>query len=245
MFVEKSGKLALLKQILRAPETERALVFTKTKRAANMLAEKLVHNGFKATAIHGNKSQGARQRALEAFRSKQVQVLVATDVAARGIDIDSITHVVNYDLPIEPESYVHRIGRTGRAGAEGIALSFCCANEGSELRAIEELIGQELATIGDQPRPRSREYKPRPLSRAPHNGGSQRSGSQRSGSQRSGSQRSTSQKSGSRSSRAKGFGSKRTGAKSSGTKSSGTKSFGSRRTAEASGQAGRPKQKRR
>ena len=100
-------------------------MFTKTKRAANMLAERLVRSGIKATAIHGNKSQAARQRALEAFRCKKVQVLVATDVAARGIDIDGITHVVNFDLPIEPEGYVHRIGRTGRAGAEGVALSFC------------------------------------------------------------------------------------------------------------------------
>ncbi len=157
LFVERSGKQALLRKILRAGGVERALVFTKTKRAANMLAEHLVRGGIKATAIHGNKSQNARQRALEAFRHKQVQVLVATDVAARGIDIDGITHVVNFDLPIEPESYVHRIGRTGRAGAEGIALSFCSARERQELRAIERLIGQALLIDADQRQPAPRE----------------------------------------------------------------------------------------
>src|SRR5690606_10766800 len=107
-------------------------------RGANVLAEKLDSNGIRAVAIHGNKSQSARQRALEAFRSNKVQVLVATDVAARGIDIDGVTHVVNYDIPNEPESYVHRIGRTGRAGALGIALSFCSDAERAELREIEK-----------------------------------------------------------------------------------------------------------
>ena len=144
VYIERSGKQKLLKKILRGDEVERALVFTKTKRMANQLSLQLVQSGIRATAIHGNKSQGARQRALEAFRRKQVQVLVATDVAARGIDIDNITHVVNYDLPVEPEAYVHRIGRTGRAGAEGIALSFCCGGERKELRAIERLIGQQI-----------------------------------------------------------------------------------------------------
>ncbi len=144
VYVERSGKQKLLKKILRGEKVERALVFTKTKRMANQLSLQLVQSGIRATAIHGNKSQGARQRALEAFRRKQVQVLVATDVAARGIDIDNITHVVNYDLPVEPEAYVHRIGRTGRAGAEGIALSFCCGGERKELRAIERLIGHQV-----------------------------------------------------------------------------------------------------
>src|SRR5690606_25093839 len=100
-------------------------------------------SGVAATAIHGNKSQAARQRALEAFRKKQVRVLVATDVAARGLDIDGVTHVINFDLPVEPEAYVHRIGRTGRAGAAGIALSFCSGGERSNLRAIERLIGRK------------------------------------------------------------------------------------------------------
>ena len=144
VFVERKGKQALLKNTLRAEGVERALVFTKTKRSANVVARQLEHGGITAAAIHGNKSQNARQRALEAFRNKQVKVLVATDVAARGIDIDGITHVVNFDLPVEPEGYVHRIGRTGRAGAEGVALSFCCLGERRELRAIEQLIGQKV-----------------------------------------------------------------------------------------------------
>ncbi len=155
LFVERHGKQMLLRQILSTADVERALVFTKTKRTANMLAEKLVLNGIKATAIHGNKSQNARERALDAFRRKHVQVLVATDVAARGIDIDGITHVVNFDLPVEPESYVHRIGRTGRAGAEGIALSFCSSSERDELRAIEKFIGRKVPLDPDQPRPAS------------------------------------------------------------------------------------------
>lgn len=144
MYVDRNGKQALLQKIIGGEEVERALVFIRTKRTANMLAQRLVRAGFKATAIHGNKSQNARQQALEAFRSKKVQVLVATDVAARGIDIDGITHVINFDLPVEAESYVHRIGRTGRAGAEGIAISFCSADERGDLRAIENLIGHKV-----------------------------------------------------------------------------------------------------
>ena len=159
-FVERNGKQALLKGILQDDGAERALVFTKTKRTANMLAERLVRSGIKATAIHGNKSQNARQRALEAFRSKAVQVLVATDVAARGIDVDGVTHVVNYDMPVEAESYVHRIGRTGRAGATGIALSFCSAAERPELRAIERLIGKKVPTAEAQSAGRSQAQSP-------------------------------------------------------------------------------------
>ena len=144
MFVERSAKQALLRKVLTAADVNLALVFTRTKRAANLVAHKLVRSGIQAVAIHGNKSQNARQRALVAFRSKQIRVLVATDVAARGIDIDGITHVVNYDLPDEPDSYVHRIGRTGRAGAEGIAISFCSPSERGELRSIEALIGKKV-----------------------------------------------------------------------------------------------------
>ncbi len=159
-FVERGGKKALLRDTLSAPDVEQALVFTKTKRGANVLAKQLVKSGIETTVIHGNKSQNARQRALEAFRDKQVRVLVATDVAARGIDIDDITHVVNFDLPIEPESYVHRIGRTGRAGAAGVALSFCCAGEQSELRAIERFIGQKVPIAGGQAGPELKEHGP-------------------------------------------------------------------------------------
>ena len=135
-----------------------------------MISKRLERGGVSSTAIHGNKSQNARQRALEAFRRKQVQVLVATDVAARGIDIDGITHVVNFDLPDEPEGYVHRVGRTGRAGAKGTALSFCSESERGKLRAIEKLIGESLvielrpSQVENQKR-HSHEQKPTPRRR--------------------------------------------------------------------------------
>jgi len=143
-FLDRNAKLPHLEKLLLGDHVERVIVFTRTKRGANVLAEKLSKGKFKAVAIHGNKSQNARQRALDAFKGKQVQVLVATDVAARGIDIDGISHVVNYDMPVEAESYVHRIGRTGRAGADGIAVSFCTPTERDELNAIERLIGQKI-----------------------------------------------------------------------------------------------------
>ncbi len=143
-IVERGNKLTMLREVLAGESVERTIVFTRTKHGANALAKKLSLVGIQAAAIHGNKSQGARQQALEAFRRKQVTVLVATDVAARGIDIDGVTHVINYDMPVEPESYVHRIGRTGRAGADGIAISFCTGDERNELKAIERLIGQQL-----------------------------------------------------------------------------------------------------
>ena len=166
LFVERSGKRELLRQILKGQDVDRALVFTKTKRGANALAGQLTRSGVKAVAIHGNKSQSARQRALEAFRRQQVQVLVATDVAARGIDIDGITHIVNFDLPVEPEAYVHRIGRTGRAGAEGVALSLCSASERHQLRAIESLIGHKVVRESAQSPPgplnSKRESPPQP-----------------------------------------------------------------------------------
>ena len=183
LFVERSGKQALLRQILKAHGVERALVFTKTKRGAKGVSERLVRSGIKATAIHGDKSQNARQRALEAFRHKQVQVLVATDVAARGIDVDGITHVVNFDLPIEADSYVHRIGRTGRAGAEGIALSFCTNGERRELQAIEKLIGQKVPIASEPLQPKLAEHssqRPGRQNAAPRQAPSKRSGPDRS-----------------------------------------------------------------
>lgn len=170
LYVERGAKQTLLHDILSAPEVERTIVFTKTKRAANTVAERLVDSGIKATAIHGNKSQNARQRALDAFRRKSVQVLVATDVAARGIDIDGITHVINFDLPVEPEAYIHRIGRTGRAGTAGIAISFCTAAERRELRAIEQLIGRRLTAANDEPVPEWRDEKRAPKPRGRGNG---------------------------------------------------------------------------
>ena len=143
VLLEKGEKQRTLRKMLTGKGVDRAIVFTRTKRGANRLSEYLEKNGVRAVAIHGNKSQSARQKALAAFRSNQVKVLVATDVAARGIDIQGVSHVFNFDLPTEPESYVHRIGRTGRAGAEGIAVSFCLREERRELRAIEKLIGKK------------------------------------------------------------------------------------------------------
>jgi ATP-dependent RNA helicase RhlE len=138
-FVERGEKLDLLNSLLNEDSVDQVIVFTRTKRGANSLAQKLERKGFRSAAIHGNKTQSARQRALQEFRANKIQVLVATDVAARGIDIDGISHVINYDMPLEPESYVHRIGRTGRAGAEGIAVSFCTSDEMNELQAIEKI----------------------------------------------------------------------------------------------------------
>jgi ATP-dependent RNA helicase RhlE len=142
LFVNKDKKRDLLVDLLRDKSVNRAIVFARTKHGANRLAEQLMQRGIKAQAIHGNKSQGARQRALSEFQAGSVLALVATDLAARGIDVEGVTHVINYELPNEPESYVHRIGRTARAGADGIALSFCDAEEIAYLRAIEKTIRQ-------------------------------------------------------------------------------------------------------
>ncbi len=144
LFVDRDDKKALLADILADPSVSRALVFTRTKHRAQDLARVLSRAGVKADAIHGNKSQSQRQRALEAFHAGRIQVLVATDIAARGLDVDDIDHVINYELPNEPESYVHRIGRTARAGKEGIALSFCDASEAESLRDIERMLAAPL-----------------------------------------------------------------------------------------------------
>ncbi len=154
-FVQRENKLTSLCGLLSGDGVDRAIVFTRTKHGANALAKKLDRAGIHATAIHGNKSQNARQRALDAFRKKDVTVLVATDVAARGIDIDGVTHVINYDMPVDPESYVHRIGRTARAGAKGIAISFCTADEIDELHDIERLLGAKLQVENPEARPES------------------------------------------------------------------------------------------
>ena len=149
--VDAANKAALLAAVLDDPALSRVLVFARTKHRANHVAEKLAKCGIAAAAIHGNKSQGARQRALKRFRAGEARVLVATDIAARGIDVDGITHVINFELPNEPESYVHRIGRTARAGADGIALSFCDRAERGYLRDIERLIRRQLTVIGERP----------------------------------------------------------------------------------------------
>jgi ATP-dependent RNA helicase RhlE len=142
--VDKNDKQDLLIDILKDKSIETLLVFTQMKHAADKLSKKLIANGISAAAIHGNKSQNARQTALENFKNKKVRVLVATDIAARGIDIDQLSHVLNYELPNVPETYVHRIGRTGRAGASGIALSFCSREEKAYLRDIEKLIKKSI-----------------------------------------------------------------------------------------------------
>ena len=142
-------KQALLAHILEDPAMSRVLVFSRTKHRANRISEQLGKAGVDSEAIHGNKSQGARQRALQRFRAGQLRVLVATDIAARGIDVDGVTHVINYELPNEPESYVHRIGRTARAGAGGFAFSFCDPAERDHLNGIERLIRYRLAVAGD------------------------------------------------------------------------------------------------
>lgn len=154
-FVDKKQKGNLLQHLLDDAAIRRVLVFTRTKHGANKLAKQLNLVNISAEAIHGNKSQTARERALESFKSGKVRVLVATDIAARGIDVDDVTHVINYDLPNEPESYVHRIGRTARAGASGVAYSFCDAEERKYLRDIERIIRLSIPVVKDHPFPPS------------------------------------------------------------------------------------------
>ncbi|WP_374377776.1 DEAD/DEAH box helicase [Dongia sp.] len=150
-MVPRANKRKLLAELLSAPDVTRTIVFTRTKRGADRVAENLERDGHSSAAIHGNKGQSARQIALNSFRNGSVKVLVATDIAARGIDIDNISHVVNFDLPLEPESYVHRIGRTGRAGAAGIAISLCDGEERSLLRDIEKIVRMKLPVVDDHP----------------------------------------------------------------------------------------------
>jgi ATP-dependent RNA helicase RhlE len=144
MFVDKNNKDALLTSLLSDSRWERVIVFTQMKHMANKVVKKLSGAGITAAAIHGNKSQGARTEALASFKNGGIRVLVATDIAARGLDVDGISHVINYDLPVEPEVYIHRIGRTARAGAGGDAVSFCSAGERDFLRAIEKQIRAEV-----------------------------------------------------------------------------------------------------
>lgn len=147
-FVEKVEKIDLLKKLLEDRSLESVLVFTRTKHGADKVAHVLNKSGIGAEAIHGNKGQNARQRALSSFKDHTLRVLIATDIAARGIDVDHLSHVINFDLPNVPETYVHRIGRTGRAGHSGIAFSFCDAGEVPYLRDIQKLIGKEVPVAG-------------------------------------------------------------------------------------------------
>lgn len=150
-FVGKEDKRKLLVHILNDRNIRSALVFARTKHGADRVAKDLLKAGIQAEAIHGNKSQNARQRALSNFKSRETRVLVATDIAARGIDVDELSHVINYELPNIPETYVHRIGRTGRAGHDGIALSFCDSEETAYLKDIHKLIGKNVPVVTDHP----------------------------------------------------------------------------------------------
>ena len=151
MFVEKAEKMNLLLHLLKDNNLYKVLVFTSMKHLANRIADRLLASGVTAAAIHGNKSQGARQRALEDFTKDRVRVLVATDIASRGIDVEGITHVINFELPHVAEDYVHRIGRTARAKTEGAAISFCTGEEKSYLNVIEKTTRQKIKIISDHP----------------------------------------------------------------------------------------------
>jgi ATP-dependent RNA helicase RhlE len=151
MFVDRADKRGLLTSLLEDRGLVRTLVFARTRHGADRVALHLRRAGVQAEAIHGSKAQGARQRVLEEFRKGTIRALVATDIAARGLDVDDISHVINFDLPNEPESYVHRIGRTARAGREGVALSFCDADEVPYLAAIEKTIRRRVAVEDDHP----------------------------------------------------------------------------------------------
>lgn len=150
-FVTKGNKIKLMVHLLQEHDMDSVLVFSRTKHGANKIVKLLLRDGFQCAAIHGNKSQKARELALDSFKKGKITVLVATDIAARGIDIDELSYVVNYDLPNVPESYVHRIGRTGRAGSSGMAISFCDASERPYLKDIEKLIDKKITVIHDHP----------------------------------------------------------------------------------------------
>lgn len=178
-FVDKGNKKDLLLHILKTKDLDSTLVFTRTKHGADRVVRQLAKSNVVAQAIHGDKSQGARQRALNDFKDKKLRVLVATDIAARGIDIDELACVVNYDLPDVPETYVHRIGRTGRAGLEGIAISFCDFDEKAQLADIEKLIGKKLTEVADHPYPLQNNF-PSVKATQPKRGGGEERGSGRS-----------------------------------------------------------------
>jgi ATP-dependent RNA helicase RhlE len=183
LMVDRANKRALLQQLLESEDYDRVLVFTRTKHGADKVATVLNRAGMTADAIHGNKSQSARERTLDRFRAGKLRVLVATDLASRGIDVDGVSHVINYDIPVEPEAYVHRIGRTGRAGATGVALSLCDSTERSAWRAIERLVRQSIdvernhAFTAAKPAQAVKSHRPgKPHHRGPHQGQGHRSG---------------------------------------------------------------------
>ncbi len=150
-YVAKEDKRSLLKHVLKTENIEHALVFTRTKRGADRVAKELNRNGISCEAIHGDKSQGARERALKGFKNRTIRVLVATDIASRGIDVDKLSHVINFEIPEVAETYVHRIGRTGRAGSTGIALSFCTKEELPYMKDINKLIKSKIGVVSSHP----------------------------------------------------------------------------------------------
>jgi ATP-dependent RNA helicase RhlE len=164
-YVDKTDKRHLLIHLLKDKSIESALIFTRTKHGADRVSKDLLKAGIKAAAIHGNKSQGARQDALNNFKSKRTRVLVATDIASRGIDVEQLSHVINYEIPNIPETYVHRIGRTGRAGIDGVALSFCDTEEKEYLKDIYKLISRRIPVIEDHPFPMKGGVVPVPVIR--------------------------------------------------------------------------------
>jgi ATP-dependent RNA helicase RhlE len=184
IMTDKPAKSALLIELLRNEVTGQTLVFTRTKHGADKVVKSLHHAGISAEAIHGNKSQNQRERVLGAFRAGKVKTLIATDIAARGIDVDGISHVINYDLPNIPESYVHRIGRTARAGAEGVAISFCDNEERAFLRDIEKLIQIKLDVTDRRSNPQAAERAPAKHHRPQQNAG--RNGRNNGGQRRNG-----------------------------------------------------------
>jgi ATP-dependent RNA helicase RhlE len=189
IHTDRAAKPGLLVDVLKSEPIERVLVFTRTKHGADKVVRGLEKSGIAAAALHGNKSQNQRERVMAQFRAGSVRTLVATDIAARGIDVDGISHVINYDLPNIPESYVHRIGRTARAGAEGVAISFCDAEEAAFLRDIEKLIRLKIPSNRADTRPTNGSAHPRNAERPAHRSKSQRPESRRSESQRPESQR--------------------------------------------------------
>jgi ATP-dependent RNA helicase RhlE len=162
-YVDKPNKKSLLIDLLKKKDMHSVLIFARTKHGADRIAKDLTKQGFKTAAIHGDKSQNARQNALNDFKNGTIRSLVATDIAARGIDIDKLSHVINYEIPNQPETYVHRIGRTGRAAASGIAISFCDAEEREYIRDIEKLIGQKIPVAENHPYP-MQDFNPAPKS---------------------------------------------------------------------------------
>ncbi|NVB38522.1 DEAD/DEAH box helicase [Pseudenhygromyxa sp. WMMC2535] len=219
-FVDKGDKRKLLVDLLRGDRSlRRALVFSRTKHGANRIAKQLGAAGVSSAAIHGNKSQNARIRALESFRNGDLRVLVATDIAARGLDIDEVSHVINFDLPNVPETYVHRIGRTARAGASGVALSFCDSEEQPYLVDIERLIQRHIPRVTEHAYP-ANEPPPTQLGGKGGGGGGRQAGGQAGKQAKSGSRSGRSRRGG----RGRRSGGERSGGKRSGGKRSGSRS---------------------